>query len=499
MSGFSAGKMEVQPMKLRDLAGQDFPEIAGSLSGPVGDIDITGLSSDSRKIKPGMLFAALAGSKADGASYIGDAAARGAAVVLSAHASDIGIPVLSVANPRRLLALAAARFYGAQPKTMVAVTGTAGKTSVASFTRQIWAHAGLAAAQIGTTGVISPLRNIYGSLTTPDPIELQALLAELASEGVTHAAMEASSHGLDQSRLDGVRLSAGAFTNLGRDHMDYHPTVESYMAAKMRLFDTLLPKGAPAVIFADDAWSDEAVRVARAAGLDVRTVGRKGDYLSLKRVEHFRHKQMAEVHLGDDIFEVDIPLAGDFQVANALVAAGLAISTGVPTSAAFAALEKLQGASGRLELVGHTADGALAYVDYAHKPDALENVLASVRPFTTGRVIVVFGCGGDRDKGKRPIMGEVATRLADVVIVTDDNPRTEVPEVIRSEIMAAAPGAIEIGDRAEAIRHAIGMLHSGDTLIVAGKGHEEGQTIGSTVLPFSDHVEVRKALEELKP
>jgi UDP-N-acetylmuramoyl-L-alanyl-D-glutamate--2,6-diaminopimelate ligase len=491
--------MEVQPMKLRDLAGQDFPELAGSLSGPVGDIEISGLSSDSRKIRPGMLFAALSGSKADGAAYIGDAAARGAVAAVSSHSADVGIPVLSVENPRRLLALAASRFYGSQPETMVAVTGTAGKTSVASFTRQTWAHAGLAAAQIGTTGVVSPRRNDYGSLTTPDPIELQALLAELAAEGVTHAAMEASSHGLDQSRLDGVRLSAGAFTNLGRDHMDYHPTVESYMAAKMRLFDTLLLKGSPAVIFADDPWSEEAIRVATASGLDVRTVGRNGTYLCLKRVEHFRHKQMAEVHLGDDIFEVDIPLAGDFQVANALVAAGLAISTGVAASTAFAALEKLQGASGRLELVGQTRDGALAYVDYAHKPDALENVLASVRPFTTGRVIVVFGCGGDRDKGKRPIMGEVATRLADLVIVTDDNPRSEVPEVIRSEIMAAAPGAIEIGDRTEAIRHAVGMLHSGDTLIVAGKGHEEGQTIGGTVLPFSDHVEVRKALEELKP
>ncbi|MCC2610421.1 UDP-N-acetylmuramoyl-L-alanyl-D-glutamate--2,6-diaminopimelate ligase [Neorhizobium sp. Rsf11] len=485
-------------MKLRDLAGRDFPEIAELMAGPAGELDVRGLASDSRKVIPGMLFAALAGSKADGSAYIGDAAARGAVAAIAGHPADAGIPVLVVSNPRRLLALAAARFYGAQPETMVAVTGTAGKTSVASFTRQIWAYAGFAAAQIGTTGVVSPTRNDYGSLTTPDPVELQKLLAELAAEGVTHAAMEASSHGLDQSRLDGVRLSAAAFTNLGRDHMDYHPTVESYMAAKMRLFDTLMPKGSPAVIFADDQWSDEAIRVATASGLDVRTVGRKGNYLCLKRVEHFRHKQTAEVHFGDEIFEVDIPLAGDFQVANALVSAGLAMSTGVAAPVAITALEKLVGASGRLELVGHTRDGALAYVDYAHKPDALENVLTSVRPFTTGRVIVVFGCGGDRDKGKRPIMGEVATRLADVVIVTDDNPRSEVPEVIRSEIMAAAPGAIEIGDRSQAIREAVRMLNSGDTLIVAGKGHEEGQTIGAAILPFSDHVEVRKALEELK-
>jgi UDP-N-acetylmuramoyl-L-alanyl-D-glutamate--2,6-diaminopimelate ligase len=490
--------MEHQPMKLRELAGRDFPELADLMAGAAGDLDVTGLTSDSRKVKPGMLFAALAGTKADGPSYIGDAAARGAVAAIAGHTADAGIPVLAVSNPRRLLALAAARFFHAQPETMVAVTGTAGKTSVASFTRQIWAHAGHAAAQIGTTGVVSPTRNDYGSLTTPDPVELQMLLSELAAEGVTHAAMEASSHGLDQSRLDGVRLAAAGFTNLGRDHMDYHPTVESYMAAKMRLFDTLMPKGAPVVIFADDAWSEEAIRVATVADLEVRTVGRRGDYLCLKRVEHFRHKQTAEIHVGAQIFEVDIPLAGDFQVSNALVAAGLAMSTGVPAAVAMAALEKLVGASGRLELVGQTKDGALAYVDYAHKPDALENVLTSVRPFTTGRVIVVFGCGGDRDKGKRPIMGDVATRLADIVIVTDDNPRSEVPEVIRSEIMAAAPGAVEIGDRAQAIREAVGMLQSGDTLIVAGKGHEEGQTIGTTVLPFSDHVEVRKALQELK-
>jgi len=327
---------------------------------------------------------------------------------------------------------------------------------------------------------------------------LHALLAELASEGVTHAAMEASSHGLDQRRLDGVKLAAAGFTNLGRDHMDYHPTVEDYMAAKMRLFDTLMEKGAPAVIFADDPWSQQAIRAAGDAGLDIRTVGRKGDYLALKRVEHFRHKQMIEVHHDGVIYEVDIPLAGDFQVANALVAAGLAMSTGVSATVAMKALEKLIGAAGRLELVGQTKNGALAYVDYAHKPDALENVLTSVRPFTSGRIITVFGCGGDRDKGKRPIMGEVATRLSDIVIVTDDNPRSEDAATIRSEVMAAAPGAVEIGDRSQAIHHAVSLLSNGDTLIVAGKGHEEGQIVGSVTLPFSDHEQVRAALEGLK-
>jgi UDP-N-acetylmuramoyl-L-alanyl-D-glutamate--2,6-diaminopimelate ligase len=481
-------------MKISDLTGPETPDL-----GAAAAIDVSGIASDSRKVKPGDLFVALPGSKADGSAFIADAVSRGAAAVVVADDTSVqsAVPVISSQQPRRFLALAAARFYGRQPEVMAAVTGTAGKTSVASFTRQIWAHVGHAAAMIGTTGVIAPGRNDYGTLTTPDPVSLHALLAELADAGVTHAAMEASSHGLDQSRLDGVKLAAAAFTNLGRDHMDYHPTVEHYLASKMRLFDSLLPHGAPAVIYADDEWSGAVIETARKAGLDVRTVGRKGDYLALKRVEHFRHKQTAEIHVGDDIFEVHVPLAGDFQVANALVAAGLAMSTGVSAPAVMAALEKLTGASGRLELVGHAKNGALAYVDYAHKPDALENVLASVRPFTTGRVIVVFGCGGDRDKGKRPIMGEIATRLADIVIVTDDNPRSEVPSVIRAEIMAAAQGATEIGDRAEAIRTAVGMLQSGDTLIVAGKGHEEGQTVGTDTLPFSDHAELRKALEEL--
>ena len=357
-------------------------------------------------------------------------------------------------------------------------------------------EAGLAAASIGTTGVTAPGREDYGSLTTPDPVELHRLLAELAASGVTHAAMEASSHGLDQRRLDGVRLAAGGFTNLGRDHMDYHPTVEAYHGAKMRLFSGLLTKGAPAVIFADDAWSRATIDVARGAGLDVLTVGRKGDFLKIKRVEHERHRQRAEIEADGALHEIDLPLAGDFQVANALVAAGLAISTGLDTESALAALEKLKGASGRLELVGATADGAPVYVDYAHKPDALENVLLAVRPFTTGRVVVVFGCGGDRDRGKRPIMGEIATRLADLVIVTDDNPRSEEPASIRAAILAQAPGAVEIADRRQAIREAVAMLHAGDTLIVAGKGHEEGQTVGAVTLPFSDHAEVRAALAE---
>jgi UDP-N-acetylmuramoyl-L-alanyl-D-glutamate--2,6-diaminopimelate ligase len=480
----------------------DLREFAGIL--PVegvrpGGIEITGISSDSRAVGRGTLFVAVPGTKMDGAAYAADAQARGAVAIVAARGAvktPLDIPLLEVDEARLALALAAARFFDRQPETMVAVTGTSGKTSVASFTRQIWEQAGLAAASIGTTGVIAPGRNDYGALTTPDPVALHRLLKELAEAGVTHAAIEASSHGLDQHRLDGVRLAAGAFTNLGRDHMDYHPTVEHYHKAKLRLFEALLHKGAPAVVFADDPWSAPTIEAAKAAGLEVLTVGRHGTFLTLKRVEHERFRQRAEVEAEGVLHEIDLPLAGDFQISNALVAAGLAIATGTPVAKALAALEKLKGASGRLELVGTTQRGAPVYVDYAHKPDALENVLASVRPFTTGRVMVVFGCGGDRDRGKRPIMGEIATRLADVAIVTDDNPRSEVPAEIRASILAAAPGAIEIGDRREAIRKAVSMLEAGDTLIVAGKGHEEGQTIGAETFPFSDHAEVRAALAE---
>jgi UDP-N-acetylmuramoyl-L-alanyl-D-glutamate--2,6-diaminopimelate ligase len=481
-------------MKLSDFSG--IMPVGGA---QLGDIAVSGISSDSRQAEADMLFFAVPGSKTDGAAYAVDAVKRGAAAVVAAKgaiAANLNVPLIEVDDPRRALALSAALFFGSQPETMVAVTGTSGKTSVASFVRQIWERAGHAAASIGTTGVIAPGRNEYGSLTTPDPVALHRLLADLAASGVTHAAMEASSHGLDQRRLDGVKLAAGAFTNLGRDHMDYHPTVEHYHNSKLRLFDTLLTKGAPAVIFADDPWSEPTIEAAAAAGLNVLTVGRHGSFLQLKRVEHERFRQRAEIIADGVIHEIDLPLAGDFQIYNALVAAGLALATGTPAVTALKALEKLKGASGRLELVGTTANGAPVYVDYAHKPDALENVLTSVRPFTTGRVVVVFGCGGDRDRGKRPIMGEIAKRLADISIVTDDNPRSEVPAEIRAAIMAAAPGAIEIGDRRAAIHHAVSILQPGDTLIVAGKGHEEGQTIGSETFPFSDHDEVRNALKE---
>lgn len=463
------------------------------------DVQIIGITANSREVKSGFIFAALKGVAVDGAKYIPDAVKAGASFVLTHKGADVSgltIPYIALDDPREALALICAKYYGAQPETMIAITGTAGKTSIASFVRQIWTTCNKASASIGTTGVVSPTRNDYGSLTTPDPVSLHKLLKELHDEGVTHSAMEASSHGLDQHRLDGVKLAAGGFINLGRDHMDYHPTVEHYFNSKMRLFNDLLPKGAPAVICADDEWSDKCIMVAKAAGLEVLTTGHKGDFLSLKRLEHERFKQIAEIQHDNKNYRIEFPLAGDFQMANALVACGLAIATGADAGQAIKALETLNGAPGRLELVGYSKDQAPCYVDYAHKPEALEHVLDSLRPFTAGKIYCVFGCGGDRDPGKREIMGEIATRLGDVVIVTDDNPRTENAEAIRRQVMVGAKGAIEIGDREEAIFHCVNALQKGDCLVVAGKGHEPGQIIGDKILPFSDHEVIRRALSE---
>lgn len=464
------------------------------------DVEVSALVVDSRKAVPGCLFAALPGSTVDGTSFIPAALDAGAAALLIDENADIGeldVPVIRNRDPRRALARMAARFYAHQPSIMAAVTGTAGKTSVASFLRQIWEDCGEQSAMIGTTGVFAPGRADYGSLTTPDPVRLHKLLDGLSGDGVTHCSMEASSHGLDQRRLDGVQLSVAGFTNLGRDHMDYHETIEEYLAAKMRLFDTLMQAGQPAVIFSDDPFSEAVVEVAEACALDIKTVGRKGSFLKLNRVEQHRYSQIGEIEHDGSIHRIELPMAGEFQMANALVAAGMAIATGSDATSVFAALEKLQGASGRLELIGQTKDGAPAYVDYAHKPEALENVLLALKPYTTGKLVVVFGCGGDRDKGKRPIMGEIASRLADVVIVTDDNPRTEDARQVRAEILVAVPHATEIADRAHAIYYAVQNLGEGDTLVIAGKGHEEGQIVGDKILPFSDHKVTAKALESV--
>lgn len=453
------------------------------------------LTADSRAVQRGALFFAVPGTRADGLTYAQQAAAQGAVAIVASRRPDRdpGVPVIVVDDVRAHLSRAAALLYPRQPRVIAAVTGTSGKTSVAAFLRQIWLSCGHAAASLGTIGVVAPSGAVYGSLTTPDPVTLHQTLDALAAEGVSHLALEASSHGLDQRRLDGVRLSAAAFTNLSRDHLDYHPSVEDYLAAKLRLFDTLLAPGQAAVIEADGDHAARVIAAAQARGLDVFTVGAWGDGLRLISQDRDGFNTRLVIGHAGRAHEVLLPLAGSFQASNALVAAGLAIVTGSDPDAVLSSLATLKGAPGRLERIGELR-GALAFVDYAHKPDALEKAIDALRPYTSGRLILVFGCGGDRDAGKRPIMGHIAARKADVVIVTDDNPRSEDPARIRAEILAAAPGAREIGDRRGAIEAAVSMLRKGDVLLVAGKGHEEGQIVGSVTLPFSDHEAVAAAL-----
>jgi UDP-N-acetylmuramoyl-L-alanyl-D-glutamate--2,6-diaminopimelate ligase len=480
-------------MKLRDLFSDEI-----KIDTQAGTIDVSGLAMDSRRVKPGDLFFALAGAKTDGARFIDAAIAVGAvAVAGDLPPQRLAVPFVTTVNPRRALALAAAKFYPMQPATIAAVTGTSGKTSVAAFTRQIWQRLGHASASIGTIGLVSPKRAVYGSLTTPDPIALHKQLDEIARDGVTHLAFEASSHGLDQYRLDGVRVAAGGFTNLSRDHMDYHPDVAHYFNAKLRLFRDLVPPGGAAVVSADHDCSGEVIDAARKRGLRLLTVGANGDgrgegiRLVAAGIDGFAQKLTLE-HRGKTIL-VRLPLVGGFQVENALVSAGLAIATGSNADAVFAGLEHLEGAKGRLERVGER-NGAPIFVDYAHKPDALAKALQALRPYARRKLVVVFGAGGDRDAGKRPLMGAIASENADHVIVTDDNPRSEKPEAIRAAILDAAKGAREIGDRAHAIRAAIEELQPGDALLIAGKGHETGQIIGDKTLHFSDHEAVAAAL-----
>lgn len=482
-------------MKLSELIGSEVAAPAGA-----GDIEIGAITPDSRVVQPGALFAALAGAKADGGRFVTDAVAKGAVAVLAASGAvlpDVAVPVLRAVEPRRALALMAARFYGAQPEVTVAVTGTSGKTSVAEFTRQIFAALGRKAASVGTIGIVKPDGGVYGSLTTPDPVTLHKTLAELAHEGVTHLAFEASSHGLDQHRLDGVKLTAAGFTNLGRDHLDYHPSVEHYLDAKLRLFRDLLQPGQTAVINIDDGYAGPVVEAARERGLQVATVGRDGEMLKLVDVTLDGFAQRLTIQHHGRSYHIRLPLLGTYQASNALVAAGLAIAAGEDAARVIPALEHIAGVRGRLDIVGE-ARGGLAAVDYAHKPEALAAVLDALRPFASGKLICVFGCGGDRDRGKRPIMGRIAVDKADVVIVTDDNPRTEQPAAIRAEILAAAPSATEIGDRAEAITAAVTMMGQGDVVVVAGKGHETGQIVGDRVLPFSDHEALAAALDQVR-
>lgn len=479
-------------MRLSDVLPADIEPPPGA-----DDIFVSGITAASAAAGPGAIFAGLPGAKVDGASFVPDAIARGAVAVIVGKNKGVHVPegvaLIEVDNPRAALAKIAAKLAGRQPDIAVAVTGTSGKTSVADFTRQIFTALGHQAASVGTIGIVKPSGAVYGSLTTPDPVTLHAALAALADEGVTHLAFEASSHGLDQHRLDGVKLSAAAFTNLGRDHMDYHPTVEDYLRAKLRLFTELLQPGQPAVINADGAYSGEVAAAAKARGLRVMTVGSGGDALQRTSLSRDGFRQIIGVNAGGKSYEVHLPLVGAYQVENALVAAGLAIAVGENTEAVLQTLGGLKGVPGRLEIIGER-NGGLAIVDYAHKPEALAAALDACRPFATGRLISVFGCGGDRDKGKRPIMGRISVERADITIVTDDNPRSEQPAQIRKEILSGAVGAREIGDRAEAIATAIAMMTPGDVVLVAGKGHETGQIIGNRIVPFSDHDEIRKAL-----
>ena len=461
------------------------------------DREISGLASDSRRVKPGTLFAALPGGRADGRAFVADALTRGATALLAetsaatALRADIQVPVLDDANPRRRFALLTARFYGGQPERIAAVTGTNGKTSIVNFARELWQAMGKNGASVGTLGVSAPDYEEPGTLTTPDPVELHRILAELKRRGVDRLAMEASSHGLDQFRLDGVELTAAVFTNLTRDHLDYHKTFEAYLAAKLRLFGELLPAGGLAVINADSPEYERVADVAHARHQRIVTFGRTGDDVRIIEARATASGQYLRLSVGGQSFEGDLPLIGTFQAGNVAAALGLLLACGEETAACLKALPSLTGVPGRMELAATLPNGAAVYVDYAHTPDALANALTSARPHATGRLVVVFGCGGDRDPGKRPEMGRIAVKLADQTIVTDDNPRSESAAAIRTAVMAGAEGAVEIGDRAQAIAAAIDSLQSGDVLLIAGKGHEQGQIIGDKVIPFDDRTVAR--------
>ena len=477
-------------IRLSDLLRREVP----------ADPMITGVTADSRKVAPGSLFVALPGSTADGRAFIPQALSQGAAAVLAPADTDAALaPVLVTSGDvRRSYAIAARSFYGAQPKTCVAITGTNGKTSVAAFCRQIWAGLGLSAASMGTLGVLKQTGNVNQALTgpgltSPDAADAARLLAQLAADGVTHLALEASSHGIDQRRLDGVSLKAAAFTNLTQDHLDYHGDMEAYRAAKLRLFDTLLPRGRTAVLNADSEAYSSFAAASIMSGLGVMGVGERGRDLTLVSRSAVPEGQRLTLDIGGTLHEVLLPLAGAFQASNALVAAGLCIAAGEKPERVLSALEKITGALGRLQRIPGAGRGEV-YVDYAHTPDGLETVLKALRPHATGRLIVVFGAGGDRDRAKRPLMGEIAGRLADIAIVTDDNPRSEDPAVIRRAVREGCPDALEIGDRRAAIRHAVGQMRGGDVVIIAGKGHEQGQIVGGTTHPFDDATEAAEAL-----
>ena len=467
---------------------------------------VTGLSVDSRQVRSGHLFAALPGSRVHGAEFVETALERGAVAILTDRngarivadapaARDAALVVTE--DPRQALAYAASLWFGLQPPTVVAVTGTNGKTSVATFTRQIWEALGLSAINIGTTGVEGGWSS-SAIHTTPEPVTLHRVLAEAAEAGVTHAAMEASSHGLEQRRLDGVNLSAAAFTNFSQDHLDYHESLEAYFSAKMGLFDRVLPEDATAVINLEDPRGPEVAQIARARGQDLLTVGRHEDAALRLLDQRFETGgQVLRFSWGGVVRQAPLKLVGGFQTENALLAAGLALATGAEPAGVFDALPRLTGVRGRMQKVAERRNGAAVYVDYAHTPEAVRTALAALRPHVMGRLVVVLGAGGDRDRAKRPLMGRAASEGADLVFVTDDNPRTEEPPAIRAAVMAGAGDAVEVGDRAEAILRGVDALGEGDALLIAGKGHETGQTVGSTVYPFDDAEQASVAVAAL--
>ncbi|MGN6357704.1 MAG: UDP-N-acetylmuramoyl-L-alanyl-D-glutamate--2,6-diaminopimelate ligase [Novosphingobium sp.] len=453
--------------------------------------NVTGFAIDNRKVAPGTVFGAFRGARFNGEDFIADAVAAGAvAVVARPEAKVSGAVHIADAEPRRAFARLAAGFFAPVPETIVAVTGTNGKTSTVEMVRQLWRMAGNHAASIGTLGVTTSDETVSTGLTTPDIVTFLANMSGLAREGVTHVAYEASSHGLDQFRNEGLRVAAGAFTNLSRDHLDYHATMDDYFAAKMRLFDEVVADDGAAVVWADDEWSQRAVERASKRGLRLLTVGEKGDFIRLLARRHTQLGQTLEIEFEGQVKSVELPLIGAYQAANALVSAALVVAGGGDGDRTLADLSRLQPVRGRLERAAIARSGAPVYVDYAHTPDALEAAIAALRPHAKGRLIVVFGAGGDRDQGKRPEMGRVAAAQADLAIVTDDNPRGEDPGEIRRMVLAGAPRAREIGDRREAIAAAIAEAGRDDIVLIAGKGHEQGQVVGrgeaARVLPFDD-------------
>ncbi|NNE58643.1 MAG: UDP-N-acetylmuramoyl-L-alanyl-D-glutamate--2,6-diaminopimelate ligase [Hellea sp.] len=465
-----------------------------SIDGP--DAEITSIECDSRKVTEGALFAALPGTVADGRDYIDAAINNGAAAILSTPGLDLDLPYIASENPRLTYSRIASRLYAGQPEILVAMTGTNGKSSTVEFLRQIWAHAGLKAACFGTLGVRYGEEFLPLSHTTPDAVVLHKTLHKLTEMGVTHVAMEASSHGLKQHRLDGVEITASGFSNLTQDHFDYHPDVDDYFNSKARLFTELTPADAPVVINVNDEYGQKLAKICEARGQKIIRAGWAGEDIRIDEVMPRAASQLIDLIVSGKRYKVELPLVGEFQVLNAVAALGLARETGVDIETAIAALGKLYGVAGRLELAGKTKDGAPILVDFAHTEDGLDKLLRSVRPHTIGRMIIVFGCGGDRDPDKRPKMGAVAAKHADYVIVTDDNPRTEDPASIRKAVLKGCPDAEEIGDRASAIRAGIAMLGPRDCLVIAGKGHEQGQIVGEKVIPFCDVEQSRAALKE---